>query len=118
MALGLSTHIWAGALVRRANMSGAFAMIARKGDEARGDVVIKVVDGERRVQLFGQAFNPEGEIEFERINQPDDEPSCETYLQKRIGYDGDLWIIEIEDREGRHFLEEKVRNSHQEKPGF
>ena len=91
-------------------------MIARKGDEARGDIVVKVLDGERRVQLYGQAFNPDGDIEFERLDQPDDESACDAYLQKRIGYDSDLWIIEIEDRQGRHFLEEKVRDPKQARP--
>ena len=36
------------------------------------------------------------------------ESELDDYLQRQIRYDPDLWIVEIEDREGRHFITEKV----------
>ena len=29
----------------------------------------------------------------------------------RAGFDSDLWLIEVEDRQGRHFLDEQLENS-------
>ena len=34
-----------------------------------------------------------------------DETAVEARLVKEIGFDPDVWIIEVEDREGRHFLD-------------
>ena len=31
-----------------------------------------------------------------------------AFAQRQLGYDPDLWVVEIEDREGRHFLSEAV----------
>jgi len=33
----------------------------------------------------------------------------EAYLAKQIRFDPDLWIVEVEDRAGRHFLDHIVR---------
>jgi len=34
-----------------------------------------------------------------------DETAIEARLAKEIGFDPDVWIVEVEDREGRHFLD-------------
>jgi hypothetical protein len=40
----LSTDIWVGALIRRAELAGAFATVLRKGDPRAGSVLVKVLD--------------------------------------------------------------------------
>ena len=37
--------------------------------------------------------------------QPMPEPAVEERLTKEIRFDSDVWIVETEDRAGRHFLE-------------
>jgi len=37
--------------------------------------------------------------------EPLPEPSVEERLQKEIRFDPDAWIVETEDRSGRHFLD-------------
>ena len=45
---------------------------------------------------------------FERL-AAEDEADVDALVAKRLKADRDLWVIEIEDREGRHFLTESVR---------
>jgi hypothetical protein len=40
---------------------------------------------------------------------PAAEEDAEAYLARQIRFDPDMWIIETEDRAGRHFLEWVVR---------
>jgi len=37
--------------------------------------------------------------------QPAPDVSIETYLAREIKFDPDIWIVEVEDRNGRNFLD-------------
>ncbi len=104
----IPAHIWVSALLRRATGAGAFATIVHRGDEDRGDVLVKVTLARGEAQLYAPAFNPEGPSAFERL-AVEDEAGVDVLIAKRRSADRDLWVIEIEDRAGRHFLTETVR---------
>jgi len=108
----INTDIWVAALVRRAQLAGAFATVARKGDPERGEAVVKVTPGRGRAVLYAQAFNPEGPTEFEALPRGVEDPSeaeVDELIARRVKADRDLWVVEIEDRDGRHFLTERIR---------
>lgn len=106
----IPAHIWVSALLRRAQTGGAFATVAHRGDADRGDVVIKVTTARGQARLYAPAFNPEGPTAFERL-AGEDEADVDQLIQKRLKSDRDLWVVEIEDRDGRHFLTEAVRDA-------
>jgi hypothetical protein len=107
----LKTEFWASALIRRAEIAGAFAGIVRKGDKDAGAVLVKVATMDGRARLYGPARNGEGEriwLDLSAGTLGDAEADVDVYVGKRRESDPDLWVIEIEDRQGRHFLEEPV----------
>ena len=56
----LSSDIWVAALIRRAELAGGFAVVARKGDARAGSVLVKVLN--RRAgtaRLFSEATRGE-----------------------------------------------------------
>ena len=113
MPRDIQAQIWAGALVRRAQIGGAFATIVHRGDPDRGDVLVKVTSARGRAKLYAPAFNPEGPTEFEALPAgaaDSAEADVDALIAKRLKADRDLWVIEIEDRQGRHFLTEPVRD--------
>ncbi|MEM9225754.1 MAG: DUF1491 family protein [Pseudomonadota bacterium] len=107
----LATKVWVDALIRRAEVSGASAFVIQKGDASRGDVLIKVADLGGGARAYAPRINIEGERVFVDLVAQGigpDEPSVDDYAKRTAARDSDLWIIEIEDRAGRHFLTETV----------
>jgi hypothetical protein len=107
----LKTEVWASALIRRATIAGAFAAVGRKGDKDAGAVLVKVATLDGRARLYAPARNGEGEriwLDLSAGTLGENEPDVDAYVQKRARTDPDLWVIEVEDKKGRHFLQEPV----------
>ena len=105
----LSTDIWAGALIRRAELGGAFATVVRKGDPRAGAVLVKVVDRRAGVaRLYSEATRGDGERVWMQPVNSQTEADLDAYVERAVRVDPDLWVVEIEDVQGRHFLVEAV----------
>jgi hypothetical protein len=107
----LKTEFWASALIRRAEIAGAFAGVVRKGDKDAGAVLVKVSTLDGRARLYGPARNGEGEriwLDLSSGTLGDVESDVDAYVHQRARTDPDLWVIEVEDKDGRHFLLEPV----------
>ncbi len=107
----LKTEFWASALIRRAQIGGAFAAVARKGDTDAGAVLVKVALMDGRARLYAPARDGEGERVWLNLSAGElgeQERDVDAYVRRRAERDPDLWVVEIEDKHGRHFLEERV----------
>lgn len=109
--MDLKTDIWAAALIRRAQVAGASAFVGRKGDPDAGAVLVKVATLNGKARLYAPALGGDGERVFLDLSAGqlgNEEQAVDAYARKRAAGDPDLWVIEIEDRAGRHFLTEPV----------
>lgn len=109
----LPTHLWVDALIRRVQSAGSAAFVIQKGDESRGDVLIKVARLDGTAKSFAPRTNMDGErvfVDLETQNIGPDEKDVDQYVTRARQRDSDLWVIEIEDRDGRHFLTEPVES--------
>jgi hypothetical protein len=110
----LKTAIWVAAYIRRCYVEGAPAVVRRRGAEEAGAVFIKIdrLDGD--VELYGPApqtaFEPGEPMDraFSRIKASQPNAEIEAYLTRELRFDPDVWIVEVEDRAGRHFLDAVV----------
>ena len=106
----LSSDLWVSALIRRAELEGAYATVVRKGDDRAGSVIVKAYDtSNRTAKLYTEAFGTDGERLWIQPVTSDSEAELDAYIARQRGYDPDLWVVEIEDRQGRHFITEKVQ---------
>jgi hypothetical protein len=107
----LPTRLWIEALIRRAEVAGASGFIVQHGDDDRGDVLVKVA----RLDGTAAAYIPSVGMDGDRIfmnlaaqGVGPDEHGVDDYVARARKRDSDLWVVEIEDKEGRHFLTEHV----------
>lgn len=105
----LKTRFWVEALVRRADTGLAHAYVIRHGDEDAGAVLVKVVRGGGLAQLYVPARDARGERIWTPFRpEAVAEAEVDDYCRRRMDGDPDLWLVEIEDRQARHFLTEPV----------
>src|ERR1043166_6576517 len=113
----LKSGIWVAAYLRRVDVEGAHAVLRRKGAEEAGTVFIKVSRLDGNATLYGPAPQPafDEARPADRLftamigaQQPAAEADIEARLAKEIKFDPDIWIVEVEDRAGRHFLDENL----------
>src|SRR5580658_9479386 len=105
----LKAGIFVRALIRRAEISGASAFIVRKGNEEAGAIVLKLSKLDGNCLVLNQARDGKGDLVWARpLGDWGEEVKARTWLDKQIRFDPDLWIVEIEDREGRAFVDEPI----------
>lgn len=101
----LKTGLWMDALIRRAEAAGSFAVVSRRGDRDAGSVVVLV-----RSRSALTLYIPERDFDGVRVwrAQTGTEAELSEVIERRADFDPDLNVIEIDDQEGRHFIEETV----------
>jgi len=105
----LSTDIWIGALIRRAELEGAYATVIRKGDPRGGAVLVKALARRaEQARLYAEAIRGDGERIWMAPVASTEEAALDAYIDRAVRFDPDIWVIEIDDRGGRHFLTEPV----------
>ncbi len=108
----LRSDFWVSAYIRRCEIEGAFAMLRRRGSPEAGAIYLKLDRLDGTFRLLGPAPpDPDGERADERRFAPlhksetIDGAEAETRLKRQRDFDPDIWIIEVEDRQGRDFLD-------------
>ena len=108
----LRSDIWVSAYIRRCAVENAVAVLRRRGAAEAGAIFVKIDRLDGRAALFGpspQTETAERGVErlWSRMHREEwiDPLATEERLRKQLQFDGDLWIVEVEDREGRNFLD-------------
>lgn len=108
----LKAEIWVKAYLRRCRAEGGDAVLVRRGDGDAGAIYIKVSRLDGTAALYGPAPAGLDAAHEERRWQSclaaewAPESDADAYLARQVEFDPDVWIVAVEDRLGRHFLED------------
>lgn len=93
------------AQIRIAAREGIPVIVRRRGDEAHGAIILKIdrLDGTSHVLAQVRMGD---EVVWNPVSRQDPLPEAEAEraLAKQAQIDPDSWLIEIEDKEGRHWF--------------
>ena len=104
----LTAAFWVQAYLRRLALENIPAYILAHGDDIVGAVLVKLATLDGQARLFQRGFDLQtGDRVWQQLEQGTEE-QIDTTLQRQLGFDPDLWVIELEDRAGRHFLDDYV----------
>ncbi len=106
----LNAEFWVKAHIRRCYAEDVVAVVVRRGFDKAGTVLIKL----NRFEAGCTVLTPSTDLDGGRVwlrgtgPKPVPEADADSYIERQVARDPDLWVIEIEDRDGRHFLDEPV----------
>ncbi len=96
------------AAIRTSQSRGLMATVARKGDEDAGAILVKqnLLGGGFRV--LTQVRSVDGRLSWMAGTgeEPVEEAAADAYIARQIDRDWDVWVVEIEDKEGRNPFED------------
>lgn len=103
MGARLKAELRVKARIRACEVAGFPAFLRRRGERDAGGILIKVARLDGRALLYEPTMGPDGGSAWLCSSgaEPATEAHVETMLARRLATDPDLWVIEIEDREGR-----------------
>jgi hypothetical protein len=108
MAERLPAHVEVGALLRSAEQAGGFGTVIRKGDPDRGALVLMIGSRGQHFGFLERTLSNNGAYEWQQVG-PIAGAGTETiadWSQKRVKFDSDLWLIELDIPSPERFIAE------------
>jgi hypothetical protein len=104
----LSAHVEASGLLRRAEREGGFGTILKRGDRERGTIVLHVTRRGDHHSFVERTLAREGSYSWVRAGPAAGaEPAqLADWSQKRVRFDEDLWLIELDVPDPERFIAE------------
>ena len=103
----LKPNIWVGALRRRAEAAGAFVMMIKSGDPDGGSIAIQTILPDGAISLYTAQTQMDGTRAWTvKANLTLEELAQRLSRLKKM--DEDIWIVEVMDAQGRHFIDEPI----------
>jgi hypothetical protein len=106
----VKSEFWVGAYVRRCQGQGVYATLRRRGSPEAGAIFIVLDTLDGRQTLFAAApqslvEDDSGDRVFTAVPGVERGDQVMERLAREMKFDPDIWVVDVEDRAGRHFLE-------------
>ena len=101
----LTAEFWVDAYLTRLRLADIPAFVTAIGDPTAGNVMVKINTLDGQAQAFQRAYNADGSRVWMTLVEGED-AVVEAVLARQRTFDPDIWIIEVEDKQGRHLLDQ------------
>ena len=103
----LTAEFWVHAYLARLRFQEIPAFVVTHGDDTAGAVLVKLNTLDGQAIAFQRSFDlMSGERKWVELSSGA-EGDVDAAITRQRSFDPDLWVIEVEDRQGRHLLEEE-----------
>lgn len=105
----LRSDFFVSAYLRRCGVEGVDAALRKRGSAEAGAIFVKIDHLDGTASLYGPAPQLFVEDSDERLFAPILQGVTPLEVEERMAreqrFDSDLWLVEVDDRQGRHFLD-------------
>lgn len=103
----LTADFWVRAYLTRLRLADIPAFVTSKGDANAGAVLVKQSPLNSTATAFHRSFDLQTGNRAWVILAQGPEPDVDATIARQRQFDPDLWVIEVEDRAGRHLLDQE-----------
>ena len=102
----LASGVWVSAYLTRLRLADIPAFVVARGDETAGAVLVKLNTLDGNAKAFQRSFDMMTGERTWMVLAEGTEQDADVSVAKQRSFDSDLWVIEVEDRQGRTLLDE------------
>ena len=103
----LTARFWVDAYLMRLRVYDIPAFVVAHGDDTGGAVLVKLATLDGQAAVYQRSFDlMTGDRKWVELAKGPEREVDEAIARQR-SFDPDLWVIEVEDRQGRHLLDEE-----------
>ncbi|WP_187429081.1 hypothetical protein ROLI_004820 [Roseobacter fucihabitans] len=102
----LTARFWIDAYLARLRIENIPAFIVSHGDDTAGSVLVKVNHLNGHADLYQRSYDLMSDSQSWNVLAQGDEAEMDNAIKRQQGFDPDLWVVEVEDRQGRHLLDQ------------
>ena len=103
----LTARFWVDAYLARLRMYDIPAFVVSHGDDTGGAVLVKLATLDGRAVVFQRSFDLASGDRIWVELAAGAERDVDEAISRQRGFDPDLWVVEVEDRDGRHLLDQE-----------
>ena len=107
MAPRLTSRFWVDAYLARLRFADIPAFVVAHGDDTGGAVLVKLNTLDGQAVLYQRGFDLMSDMRVWTALASGNEADVDAAIARQRSFDPDLWVIEVEDRAGRHLLDEE-----------
>ena len=104
METRLTARFWVDAYLTRLRLMDIPAFVVAHGDDTGGAVLVKLNTLDGQAQAHTRSFDLTTGARVWTVLAEGPDAEVEETIRRQRGFDPDLWVIEVEDRAGRHLL--------------
>jgi len=95
----LTSKFWVDAYLTRLRLNNIPAFVVAKGDHTAGNVMVNLNTLAGRAEAFQRSYDASGTRIWVTLSSGAD-AEVEASLARQRSFDPDIWIIEVEDKQG------------------
>jgi hypothetical protein len=101
----VTSEFWVKAYMTRLRVMDIPAFLTSRGDATAGAVLVKINTLDGNAAAYQRSYDVDGNRIWVPLSEGTD-AEVEEALSRQRQYDPDIWIIEVEDKQGRSLLDQ------------
>lgn len=101
----LTARFWVDAYLTRLRLQDIPGFVVSHGDDTAGTILVKCNTLDGQATAYQRSYNLLEDTSGWAVLVHGGEAEVDAAIARQRSFDPDLWVLEVEDRQGRHLLD-------------